>query len=156
MLEDIVNIDTKTLDLETAEKVLPIWESMLQIYSEKLECLQHQIKEHKQALMALELKKSVTERSIRKNNDFLKELSERDNNASQELEELKFLYPVYHHQNETLLSQVQSDLQAETKENVLKEDLSEKEETLIQIKHLIEENIEENEIKIESFIKKYL
>lgn len=87
---DNFNIDIKTLDIETSEKILPAWELkyqkgtvysiLFQIFFNKLklfqdnieiENLEIQLRERKEALKSLEIRKLKLQNSFKKNKDII-------------------------------------------------------------------------------------
>ncbi|KAF7264421.1 hypothetical protein GWI33_023233 [Rhynchophorus ferrugineus] len=154
---DNFNVDIKTLDIETAEKMLPEWELKYQRDSTEIQNLDIILKEKKEQLDSLEVRKLNLQNTLKINKEIIEVLNNREKDVLQTLQKANVTYPIYKARAE----QYQNDL--ENKILQLKQsgkepsniDYSATIKKLKEEKQMIMLNIEKNTQYINNFIKKH-
>ncbi|XP_076257735.1 uncharacterized protein LOC143194865 [Rhynchophorus ferrugineus] len=154
---DNFNVDIKTLDIETAEKMLPEWELKYQRDSTEIQNLEIILKEKKEQLDSLEVRKLNLQNTLKINKEIIEVLNNREKDVLQTLQKANVTYPIYKARAE----QYQNDL--ENKILQLKQsgkepsniDYSATIKKLKEEKQMIMLNIEKNTQYINNFIKKH-
>ncbi|KAF7264424.1 hypothetical protein GWI33_023230 [Rhynchophorus ferrugineus] len=154
---DNFNVDIKTLDIETAEKMLPEWELKYQRDSTEIQNLDIILKEKKEQLDSLEVRKLNLQNTLKINKEIIEVLNNREKDVLQTLQKANVTYPIYKARAEQYKNDLESkilQLKQSGKEpsNI---DYSATIKKLKEEKQMIMLNIEKNTQYINNFIKKH-